>query len=304
MQYILSMNIASTDLNLLKAFAALYAERHVTRAGARIGLAQPSMSNALSRLRALFGDALFVRTPGGMVPTARADALAPQIHAALQLLARALVPAAPFDPAEARAEIAIATSDNLILSHGSAILGRFRSHAPGFDLRLQSMNKDTIWAELDQGQVHIAIGTFRDVPVRFHSSIFAADSFVCIARANHPELTDGLTLAAFARLPHILTTLRGDANGAVDTALDELGVERRIVMTVTQFGALPDLVAKTDCIATMPRSAAMRLAARSGCAIHEPPLALPTWKTRMIWSATTDAEPARRYAVTQLAAVA
>ena len=61
------MNLASVDLNLLKAFDALYREGSVTRAGARIGLAQPSMSNALARLRQLFGDALFIRTPRGFL---------------------------------------------------------------------------------------------------------------------------------------------------------------------------------------------------------------------------------------------
>jgi hypothetical protein len=60
----------------LKAFDALYAERHVTRAGSRIGLSHSTMSGALTRLRELLGDELFVRTPSGMQPTLRAYDLA------------------------------------------------------------------------------------------------------------------------------------------------------------------------------------------------------------------------------------
>ncbi|XUJ33525.1 LysR family transcriptional regulator [Bradyrhizobium japonicum] len=77
------MNLASVDLNLLVAFEALMEERHVTRAGQRIGLAQPSMSSTLTRLRALFGDELFVRSASGMQPTAKALALARPISDAL-----------------------------------------------------------------------------------------------------------------------------------------------------------------------------------------------------------------------------
>jgi DNA-binding transcriptional LysR family regulator len=41
------------------------------------------VSNALARLRVLFDDALFVKTPVGMIPTPRAQALAEPIQMAL-----------------------------------------------------------------------------------------------------------------------------------------------------------------------------------------------------------------------------
>jgi DNA-binding transcriptional LysR family regulator len=69
-------NIASIDLNLLKAFDALLYARRVKLAAMRVGITQPAMSNALNRLRHLFEDDLFIRTPGGMEPTARGSAAA------------------------------------------------------------------------------------------------------------------------------------------------------------------------------------------------------------------------------------
>ena len=95
------MNLASVDLNLLVAFEALIEERHVTRAGQRIGLAQPSMSSALTRLRALFGDELFVRSASGMQPTAKALSLARPISDALGQIRGVLAPGSAFDPATA-----------------------------------------------------------------------------------------------------------------------------------------------------------------------------------------------------------
>jgi DNA-binding transcriptional LysR family regulator len=81
-------NLATVDLNLLVVFEALLIERNVSRAAGRVGLARPSVSNALARLRALFSDSLFIRTPRGMRPTPRALELAEPIVSALLLIAR------------------------------------------------------------------------------------------------------------------------------------------------------------------------------------------------------------------------
>src|SRR6185312_7908407 len=90
--------LATTDLNLLVAFDALVAEGNVTRAAERVGLTQPAMSHALGRLRKLFDDPLLVRTPQGMLPTARALALAVPIRRALGDIDGALRQQAAFDP--------------------------------------------------------------------------------------------------------------------------------------------------------------------------------------------------------------
>ena len=94
------MDIRAVDLNLLKAFDALINERAVTRAADRIGLSQPAMSHALSRLRSLFADDLFVRTPTGMEPTARAREIAPLVAAAIEHIEAALNLGIGFDPAK------------------------------------------------------------------------------------------------------------------------------------------------------------------------------------------------------------
>jgi DNA-binding transcriptional LysR family regulator len=294
------MNILSVDLNLLKAFAALHAERHVTRAGARIGLAQPSMSNALSRLRALFEDELFQRTPSGMVPTLRALELAPQIQAALTLLDQALQPVRAFDPGTSEGSITLSTGDHLMLVLAPEMLARFRKVAPGLDIRLRDLGKTTIWAELDRGEIDAAIGTFETVPARFHSRRFLTDEFVCIARRGHPELSQGLTIQEFVALPHVLMTLGRDATGAVDKALRIRGLSRRVVMTVTQFSVVAHLVGRSDCIATIPRTVA-QIAGRNGeCEVFAPPLSLPSWSMDLVWSSASQARPMTKFAIEQL----
>ena len=108
---IVHMNLAAVDLNLLVAFEALMEERNVTRAGQRVGLAQPSMSSALTRLRALFADDLFVRSGSGMQPTAKAVSLARPISEALGQIRGVFEPGSAFEPAIARRRFSIAVTD-------------------------------------------------------------------------------------------------------------------------------------------------------------------------------------------------
>ena len=78
--------VRDLDLNLLKAFHAVYIEKNVGRAALRLGITQPSVSHALARLRLVFRDALFVRTPGGVEATPRAQRLAISIDRVLEIL--------------------------------------------------------------------------------------------------------------------------------------------------------------------------------------------------------------------------
>jgi len=100
------MMLSRLDLNLLRVFETLYAERSATRAAQRLGVTQPAISNALVRLRAFFDDPLFVRGHGGMEPTPRADALAPSIGRALEGL-REAIGDEPFEPATASAHVTV-----------------------------------------------------------------------------------------------------------------------------------------------------------------------------------------------------
>src|SRR4051794_21826761 len=92
------VHLEGLDLNLLVALRALLVERHVTRAAARVGLSQPAMSHALSRLRDLLGDPLLVRTPSGMRPTPRAEAMTAPLERALEDIGRLIASPVAFDP--------------------------------------------------------------------------------------------------------------------------------------------------------------------------------------------------------------
>ena len=201
MLYPRGMDIAGFDLNLLKAFDALYAERHVTHAGQRIGLSQSAMSGALTRLREVFGDELFVRSPAGMQPTPRADDLAGPVSAALRLMRDALG-ADRFDPAAASHTVTLAMSDYAAFVLLPPLLARLAVEAPGIDLRVRGIfGRDEALGLLDDGEANLAVGFPVEASARILVEPLLQEGFACIARQGHPAFADGAGLETFAAAP-------------------------------------------------------------------------------------------------------
>src|SRR3954469_16796368 len=96
------INLSRADLNLLVLFEAVYEERHVGKAAERLSLTASAVSHGLGRLRQLLNDPLFLRTPTGVAPSARASELAAPIADALAQVRSVISTASPFDPATSR----------------------------------------------------------------------------------------------------------------------------------------------------------------------------------------------------------
>mgnify|MGYP000405624018 CR=1 FL=1 len=66
-------NFRTLDLNLLRVFDEVMAERSLTRAARNLNLTQPAVSNALRRLREALGDELVQRSGQGVGATSVVD---------------------------------------------------------------------------------------------------------------------------------------------------------------------------------------------------------------------------------------
>lgn len=284
------MDISSFDPNLLKAFDALHAERHVTRAGLRIGLGQSAMSGTLTRLRALFGDELFVRTPSGMQPTARADDLAGPVADALHLV-RGALRADGFAPGTAERAFTVAMSDYAAFVLLPPLLARLGVEAPGIDLRVRGMfGRGEAVELLDGGEANLAVGIPVEASARILGRPLLLEGLACVARRGHPAFVYGPDLGAFVNAPHLLVSPEGDRAGLVDSKLAELGLERRVVLSLPQFLVAPFVVAETDLVAMLAARVARRFAAiGAGIDVHETPVALPDWPLALMWHRRSDA---------------
>jgi DNA-binding transcriptional LysR family regulator len=288
------MDIRAIDLNLLKAFDALIRERAVTRAAGRIGLSQPAMSHALSRLRHLFADDLFVRTPNRMEPTARAREIAPLVSAAIEHIEAALNLGDSFDPARSTGVFTAGMAEYAEVALVGHLAEGFARQAPNATLRLTPVTGVEAAEKLDRGEIDVAVAHLRALPRHFDSMMLLRDPFVLVARRGHPLATGSLSLEAYAALNHVLVSPRGDTSGAVDRAIADFGLKRRIALLVATYLALPAALAASDLVATVPRRTAQQIAAITDIEIM--PLAIDlSVPVSMAWHRRATSEPAQSW---------
>src|SRR5690348_15772553 len=228
MLLILPMDIRAVDLNLLKAFDALVRERAVTRAAGRIGLSQPAMSHALSRLRSLFADDLFVRTPDRMEPTARAREIAPLVSVAIEHIDAALNLGIGFDPAKSSAIFTAGMAEYAEVALVGRLAESFARQAAKATLRLTPVTGTEAAEQLDRGVIDVAVAHLGTLPTHIEAMLLLRDPFVIVARRGHPIARETLSIEAYAALNHILVSPRGDTSGALDRILVDFGLRRRI----------------------------------------------------------------------------
>jgi DNA-binding transcriptional LysR family regulator len=285
------------DLNLLRVFQAVFLERNVTRAAARLGLTQPAMSNALRRLREMLNDPLFVRPSREMLPTPRALEIAPRVDEALKAVGGILVKF-PFDPRKSTARFSIAATDYVEFVCLASVHPRILAEAPGMALAVRRIR--TLFEppadDLTSGVLDFAIGPFPLPPTPqsgLHSLPLFRDRWVCLARKAHPTVKRRLTLNHFVSLKHIPISYPSTPGpGMVDRLLADHGLKRTAATTVAHFITVPFYVANSDCIAVVPARLARFFAGFLPLRIFPLPFAVPPLQVSLIWHARTHSEPA------------
>jgi DNA-binding transcriptional LysR family regulator len=282
------------DFDLLAVFAALYRERHLTRAALRLGKSQPATSRALDRLRAVFGDALFVRAPRGMLPTPRADALAADVERVLES-ARTLVHRDRFEPSALERTFVIGTSDLVeaqILGPLSAEIAR---HAPRVNLLTKQLGGVDVADALAEGRLDIVITPAEALPPSVMRQHLFDGDFLCAVRRDHPRAKRKLSLETYLSLLHIQIAPRGEPGGPVDEALAARGLSRRVAVRTPSFVAAPLLVAGSDYVLTAPAIILRPLAGPLGLRVHEPPIPVPGFRIFQAWHPRTTDDAAHRW---------
>jgi DNA-binding transcriptional LysR family regulator len=287
------MNWRAFDLNLLVVFDGLIQERSVTRAGKRLGMSQPALSHALNRLRYLLKDQLFIRTPGGMVPTPRAEQLALPLRQALTDMQRALEPEA-FVPAQASRRFSIGINNYAAIVLAPALVSAVTGAAPHVQLDLRPSGTLDVFGLLDHGDLDVAIGMFDRIGERFTSTALLEDEFVAVMRRGHPAGRGRLTASAFGGLRHVDISSSGDDTGFIDRSLATQGSKRHIALRLPYLSA-GRVLAKSDVVATLTRRVAEALAQQAALELRELPFTSPPVRAYLLWHRRLDGQPAHRW---------
>lgn len=299
------MDLHGIDLNLLVAFDALMAERSVTRAGVRIGRTQPAMSAALSRLRLLLRDELFVRSSAGLQPTPRALELAAPLSEALAGIGRLLDVSRPFEPAHATLAFTLGLSDHPALVALPPLLRRLAAQAPAVRLKVRAFTaREDAVTLLDAGECDAAIGVPGAVTPRIPTLPLFTENFVCVMRRGHPLAKKKLTLVRFLAQQHLLVSPEGDGVGLIDTLLARSGQRRHVAVRLPQTYAAPAAVAATDLLATLMAGVVRASGLRDQLAVKAlpPELAPEAIPFVLHWHRRNDAHPAQRWLREQIVA--
>lgn len=276
------MNLRRIDLNLLTIFDAIIAEGSITKAAARLGMTQPALSNALTRLRRQVDDPLFVRVGNRIVPTPRAEALAVPIRQALELAERALSghPDEPERDEERTFTLALGDiGETISLPRAMARLRREAGRAPRF--RIKRAVPGTIASDLGSGALDLA---WLVLPVRLREvsvEPVMSDELVCLIapeQANEP-----LTPDRYFAFDHVAIATEAEAPG-----FGHWRRQRRIAVEAHGCAPVAALVATAGLAATLPKRIANHYAALHGLAVLPLPFETPSIIVYQAWPRTLD----------------
>jgi DNA-binding transcriptional LysR family regulator len=245
--------MADLDLNLLRVLVVIAEKRSVSAAAIHLQKSQPSVSAALSRLRAFFGDPLFVRTGNRMQPTPRMLEIAGPVRDVLTRVGANIVASPTFEPAAKNAPIVLALSDVGEVVFLPAIIPALRRIAPHTSLRSVSLPASEVAAGLETGAIDLALGYFPNLRQHnfFQQSLFS-DTFTCLIRADHPVKSPRLSLRQFASLDHAVVRAESRTEEVIERFLVSRKIQRRVVLTTPHFASVPPIVERSDLVVTVP----------------------------------------------------
>ena len=242
--------MANTDLNLLVIFDTIMQEQSITLAAQRMSMTQPSVSNAVSRMRHIWGDPLFVKHGRGIRPTPYAENLWLEINEPLHRI-RAVNITEKFDPSSLQKTFRIALTDWMADIFWLPLRQIIEQQAPGVNIHAvpYTVNGEALLLNAD---VDLVLDYFEGNSSKVKSQHLFDNHFVCAMRPDHPLASTELDISHFSQAEHLLFSLSGEASASVDRILQKQNLTRRIAMTVNHCYHIPKLLAHTDMITTIP----------------------------------------------------
>lgn len=288
-------DLEALSLHQLKVLLMLLEERSVSAAARRLGVTQPAVSHVLRALREQLGDPLLVAGARGMAPTPRALALAGPLRRTVRELEVLLRGGADFELGSVQRVFVLATWDGISTTLAPGVLARAAREAPGVDFDVRPLPREGSAPGLEDGSLDLSIEVGpHDVPGLRTRALYD-DDFVCLVRADHPQVGETLDLETYLRLPHALMSPQGDGKGVVDRVLAGMGLARRVVLRIRYFLAAPLVVARSDLVVTAPRALAGGFVGMAPLRVFPPPIELPRFTTHMVWHERAEADPAHRW---------
>lgn len=283
------MRFKGLDLNLLVALDVMLTEKNVSRAADRLCLSQSATSGALARLREYFSDDLLVQVGRQMVLTARAQALAPKVRAALMQIEGTIIRPPEFNPATVERTIRVIASDYVVIATLADGMRRIQAIAPGLTFAMNPPSEHPA-ETLSRGEVDLVAMPEVYMAPDHPSALYFVDDYVVLACAAHPDLGDTLTREQFFDLHHVTMRFATHALSYESWFLKNSGTERKVAVVAGSFTAVPFLLLGTRNIAVMQGKLARIYADLMPLKILPLPVEIPPLKESLQWHAMADGD--------------
>ena len=283
------MNLSDKDLNLFVVFDVIYTEKNLTKAGQVLGITQPAVSNALSRLRLQFNDELFVRNSSGMAPTPVAENMIGDIRKALNLIRHSITDSETFSPKTAKATFKISIGDTSEYRLLPELIKKITIQAPGIDVQSYLTPRTETPKELAGGNIDFAI----DPPIHSDPNLrnkkIYQDDYVLVVNKRHPIAKQKkISLDDYLNLSHIHISKRAEGLGHVDTTLNRLGITRRIALRAQHFLVAPYIIDQSNLAMTTIKS----FSKGRDFKIFQLPFKINSLVLHLYWHGNKDLDPA------------
>ncbi len=281
------------DAGLLKTVEALLRAGQFNRVANLVAASEPIAAFALRQMREIVGDPLLVARGGGVELTRRARRLAAPFRDLLERIGEVLSGRDVFDPAFCEERFTLAATDYAAFVLGPAVARAFAAAAPRARLAVARFDPGSARKALAGGALDLVIaGPLRGA--QLHSETLFAERFACIAAKGHPRAAKKLTASAWAAERHVVVQAP-EATAKADPALADAERKRQAAVAVAHFLLVPEIVAGSDLIATMPERVAERFAARLPLVVHRSPVRPTGFSLAITWHARTSEDPARAW---------
>ncbi|MDX1588586.1 MAG: LysR substrate-binding domain-containing protein [Oleiphilaceae bacterium] len=282
------------DLNLLPVFQAVVEQGQLSRAAEQLGMSQPAVSAALKRLHLTVGEPLFIRTRGGLQPTARARAMYNDLSGALETMVGTLSPGSGFDPGTSERPfrmVAMDVFDTLLLG---PLFQTLREHGPGLNVQMVAQREG--WQQaLLEGKADLALDTEMTENPRLSARVVNETTLAVIAARDHPQIRGELSLAQFLEAEHVVLPPRERAMLPLDRLLGRPGWRRKIGVQVNQYSNLLSVARQSHLIATVPRELALYGARHGELQVLPFPIPAGPVPVYMLWSRSLEKDLGHRW---------
>lgn len=278
------------ELQLLYIFDAIMTERSVTRAAARLAMTQPAVSNAISRMRQLWKDPLFVRKGRNIEPTSYALSLWDQVSEPMHGLSNA-VSALKFDPGSSRRKFRVAVTGTIVEMVWRQMIELLERIAPGIDLHAVPYTPESAYSDLRSASTDLAIGTLTHHDHSLRSTWLFKVDYVLAMREGHPLAGKEVSLNEYLSARHLLVSMSGEAHGPIDGYLDQKGLSRRVAVTVNDFPVVSQMLRASDLIIAIPEFVSQGRGFVDGLWIGKLPFEVDPTSLYLIWHARHDRDP-------------